>query len=181
MIPVLVDAAVGLLNGVFDSDNRKEVAIQESKNRRNVEIAKTLVEGAVAAFGAYQQAKANAAPQVQAATSYGNEIDVTPQRAMIAPPEPSFSVDRRSIWVDRARNEMGARVIDESSGQTANVTYKIQSRGNKVHHIYESVNGGKWSQVGVVDWKYQRPSDLGTNETGGPIFAEIMQTAMSRR
>ena len=61
------------------------------------------------------------------------------------------------------------------------ITYKIQSRGNKVHHIYESVNGGKWSQVGVVDWKYQRPSDLGTNETGGPIFAEIMQTAISRR
>ncbi len=181
MIPVLIDAAVGLLNGVFDSDNRKEVAIQESKNRRNVEIAKTLVEGAVAAFGAYQQAKANAAPQVQAAPSYSNEIDVTPQRAMLAPPEPSITVDRSSIWVDRARNEMGARVVDENSGQSANVTYKIQSRGNKVHHIYESVNGGKWSQVGVVDWKYQRPSDLGTNETGGPIFAEIIQTAMSRR
>ena len=181
MIPVLVGAAVTLINGVCESDNRKEVALQESKNRRNVEIAKTLVEGAVAAFGAYQQAKANASPQFQATPSYNNEIDVTPQYAMLAPPERNITVDRSSIWIDRARNEMGARVIDENSGQTANVTYKIQSRGNKVHHIYESVNGGKWSQVGVVDWKYQRPSDLGTAETGGSIFAEIMQTAMSRR
>ena len=171
MIPYLIDGAVNLLSNVIGSEDRKEAAIQESKNRRNVEIAKTLVEGAVTAFGMYQQAKSNSASQAQA----------MPQRELLNPPEPVISVDRNSIWIDRTRNEMGARLIDETSGQTADVTYKIQSVGNKVHKIYESFNGGQWSQVGVVDWKHQRPSDLGTDETGGPFFAEIMQTAMRKR
>ena len=97
MIPVLIGAAAGILTSAIESDNQREVAIQESRNRRNADIAKTLVEGAVAAFGVYQQAKANSAPQVQAAPSYSNEIDVTPQRAMLNPPEPVFSVDRNSV------------------------------------------------------------------------------------
>ena len=171
MIPFLIDGAVDLLSNVIGSEDRKQAAIQESKNRRNVEIAKTLVEGAVTAFGMYQQAKINSAPQAQ----------YTPQRELLNPPEPMISIDRNSIWIDRTRHEMGARLIDENSGETADVVYKIQSVGNKVHKIYESFNGGQWSQVGVVDWKYQKPSDLGTDETGGPIFAEIMQAAMRRR
>lgn len=177
MIPVLIGAAAGLLSDAIDSENRREVAMQESRNRRNADIARTLVEGAVAAFGAYQQAKASQA-QSQAVPSNSN---YSPQRAMLSEPEPVYSVDRNSVWVDRARNEMGAKVVEKNSRQIINVVYKIQSLGNKVHKIYERVNGGQWSQVGMVDWKYQRPSDLGSNETGGPIFAEIMQTAMLRR
>ena len=175
MIPVLIGAAAGLLSDAIDSDNRREAAIQDSKNRRNAAIAKTLVEGAVAMFGAYQQSKANA--QVQAAPSYA----APPQRAMLNPPEPFFSVIRNSVWIDRTRNEMGARVVEQNSGESLNIAYKIQSLGNKVHRIYESVEGGQWEPVGMVDWKYMRPSDLGSNETGGSIFAEIMQTAMRRR
>lgn len=177
MIPVLIGAAAGLLSDAIDSDNRREAAIQESKNRRNAEIAKTLVDGAVALFGAYQQSKANSAQQVQTTPSYAN----APQKARLKSPDPVYSVDQNSIWIDRSRHEMGARVVEKFSGQSVNVTYKIQSLGNKVHKIYESIDGGRWAQVGIVDWKYQRPSDLGTDETGGPIFAEIMLSTMNRR
>lgn len=178
MIPLLIGAAAGLLSEAIDSENRREVAMQESRNRRNADIARTLVEGAVAAFGAYQQAKVNSSVHSQAISSYGNNVS---QKAQLSAPEPFYSVDKKSVWLDRARNEIGARVVEENSGQTINVKYKIQSIGNKVHKIYECINGGNWSQVGMVDWKYMRPSDLGSDETGGPIFAEIMQTAMNKR
>ena len=196
MIPLIIGAATELIKSVVDSDNKKEreiinsynqrdAAMHESNNRRNVEIAKTLIEGAVTAFSAYQQAKAVQAQQLQRSEptyqNYPAEMNVTPQTPMLNPGEPIFSVDRSTIWVDRAKNEMGARVIEENSGQSADFKYRIQGVGNKVHKIYESVNGSQWVQVGIIDWKYMKLSNLGTNETGGPIFAEIMQTAMRKR
>ena len=185
MIPLIIGAAADIINNAVNSEDKKEVAMRESNNRRNVEIAKTLVEGAVTAFSAYQQAKSVQSQQIQqpsmAYQNYSGEINVTPQTPMLDFGEPLITVDRSTIWVDRAKNEMGAKVIEENSGQIADFKYRIQSIGNKVHKIYESVNGSKWVQVGIIDWKYMKPSNLGTDETGGPIFAEIMKTVMRKR
>lgn len=85
--------------GHIDKRNRirQSGGTWQCKNRgigATLTLPKTLVAGAVAAFGVYQQAKANSAQQAQAAPSYANNV---PQREMLIPPEPFFSVDRNSV------------------------------------------------------------------------------------
>ena len=180
----IITGALGLLATTIQSDDQKQIALQQSKNQRNVELAKTVIEGAVAAYGIYsqmQQSKQNNIVQPVANVSYQQEIDVTPNTPMLGSREPVFNLNYDSIWMNRSTNEMGADVIEENSGEIFHLKYRMQSIGNKVYKIYECVNNGDWEQVGVIDWKCMSMADLGRDDNGGPFFAEIARTVMRKR
>lgn len=163
MFGILVGAVGSLLATSIQSEDQKQIALQQSKNQRNVEIAKTVIEGAVAAYGIYsqvQQAKQNNMAQPVTNTSYSQEINVTPDNPMLGSGEPVFDLNYDSIWMNRSTNEMGADVIEGNSGEIFHLKYRMQGVGNKVYKIYECVNSGDWEQVGMVDWKRMSMSDF---------------------
>lgn len=180
---ILAGTVAGIINEAIGSEDKKQIAIQQSKDQRNAEIAKAVIEGAVAAFGIYaqnQQAKQSQAVQVNSGTTYENEINVTPQTQMIGSSEPIYNIDYGTIWLNKNSNEMGANVVEINSGEVVKLKYRIQSIGNKVHKVFESVNDGEWQQVGLIDWKKMTMADLGRNDTGGPFFGEIAKYAMRK-
>ena len=194
MIPALLAIAGGVLvdivksdnetqKSITDSYNRRDVAINNSNNQKKVNLTKTLIEGAVAlapvaleAYKTYRQTKTQQ-PQLQTAQSYS---ELPPEQIqMLSAPELKINYD--TVWVNRSTNEMGADVVDESTGQISKFKYRVQSVGNKVHRVFESIDDSQWYQVGIIDWKRMRPADIGTDETGGFIFGEIMRSAMKSR
>ncbi len=183
MLGIIAGAVGTLLAETIQSEDQKQVALQQSKDQRNTEIAKMVIEGAVAAYGIYsqaQQAKQNNIVQPATNAPYPQEIDVTPSAPMLTSSEPIFNLNYDSIWMNRSTNEMGADVIEANSGEIIHVKYRIQSIGNKVHNVYESVNNSGWEHVGTIDWKHMNMSDLGRSDTGGPFFAEIARTVMRK-
>ena len=75
---------------------------------------------------------------------------------------------------------MGANAVEVNSGKVIKLKYRIQSMGNKVHKVFESVDDGDWQEVGLIDWKKMTMADLGRNDTGGPFFGEIAKYAMRK-
>lgn len=180
---ILAGAVTSILTDAMESEDKKQIALQKSKDQRNVEIAKTLVEGAVAAYGIYsqaQQTKQNQAIPSNQTTTYTNQIDVTPTTPMLGSNEPIYNIDYGSVWLDKGSNEMGADIVEINSGEIVKLKYRIQSMGNKVHKVFESVNNEEWQQVGIIDWKKMTMNDLGRSDTGGPFFGEIARYAMRK-
>ncbi len=180
---ILAGTVVDIINGAIDSEDKKQIALQQSKDQRNTEIAKAVIEGAVAAYGIYsqnQQAKQNQTMQISNEAIYENEINVTPPTQMLSSNEPIYNIDYGTIWLNKASNEMGGNIVDVNSGEVVKLKYRIQSMGNKVHKVFESVNDGEWQQVGLIDWKKMTMADLGRNDTGGPFFGEIARYAMRK-
>lgn len=184
---ILADTVAGIINEAIGSEDKKQIAIQQSKDQRNADIAKAVIEGAVAAYGIYSQNKqanqavqGNPAVQGNIGTSYAEPIDVTPTPQMIGSSEPIYNIIYSSIWLNKASSEMGADVVEVNSGEVMKLKYRIQSMGNKVHKVLESVNNSDWQQVGLIDWKKMTMADLGRDDTGGPFFGEIARYAMSK-
>lgn len=181
---LLASTVAGIITETIGSEDKKQLAMQRSKDQRNTEIAKAFIEGAVAAYGIYaqnQQAKQNQNMQVSNVATYdNNEINVTPPTQMLCSSEPVYNIDYGTIWLNKASNEMGANAVEVNSGTVIKLKYRIQSMGNKVHKVFESVNDGDWHEVGIIDWKIMTMADLGRNDTGGPLFGEIARYAMRK-
>ena len=69
-------------------------------------------------------------------------------------------------------------MINNNTGEIQQIAYRMKSIGNKVFQIYESVNNKEYNPTGILDFNNMRMSDLGKQENGGPIFAEIAQKAL---
>ena len=185
MLSNIIGEIVGdVIKSVVDSDNNREVAIRESNNRRNVDITRTIVEGLTDAYRTYgniKQAESENMARMQYVNSFANEIEAPISDVpMIGTSAPVWNVDYNTVWVNRSIGEMGADIVEANSGERSQVRYRIKSIGNKVHQVYVYVNNN-WQQVGTVDWKRMSMADLGGDDTGGPIFAEIARIAMGKR
>ena len=87
-----------------------------------------------------------------------------------------YIIDYDSIWVNKQAGEMGTNLIEVSTGNVAEISYRMQGLGNKVYKVFMQVGNEGWGEVGTIDWNRIDISDL-ENETD-PFFAEIMRAVM---
>lgn len=178
-------SVVEVVGEAWDSDNRKEIAIAESNNQKKIENTKTIVGGAVIATGiaglAYIAGKAvENSTSTKINTPFGSieTSKETSETPLLGNRQDSITVDYDTVWIDRAKNEFGANIINNKSGVIEKIIYQIKSIGDKAYRIYESKNGEKWLETGIVDWNKMSIYDLGRPENGGPIFAEVAKSAL---
>lgn len=178
-------SVVEVVGEAWDSDNRKETAIAESNNQRKIENTKTIVGGAVIATGiaglAYIAGKAvENSTSTKINTPFGSleTSKETSETLLLGNGQDSITVDYDTVWIDRAKNEFGANIINNKSGVIEKIIYQIKSIGDKAYRIYESKNGEKWIETGIVNWNKMSIYDLGRPENGGPIFAEVAKSAL---
>lgn len=93
----------------------------------------------------------------------------------------NFRVDYNSIWFDKNKGMIGAKIKNESTGRISNYAYFMQQVNDNVMNILESVDGNQWRQVGFVDFSYMTPANLGTEQTGGFIFGEIFKRVFNNQ
>lgn len=175
MWSVITGVVGDVIKSVVDSDNNREIAIRKSNNQRNVEIAKTIVNGAVTAYGIYAQTQ-QGRPQVVGNIASQNYIESGRNIPLIASQEPEYKIDHSSIWVNKQAGEMGANLVEVSTGNVAAISYRMQGLGNKVYKVFMQVGNDGWGEVGIIDWNRIDISDL-ENATD-PFFAEIMRAVM---
>ena len=182
MLNVLAQVALGVVGEVMSNDekrknseDKKQIAIQESNNRRNVDIIEKLVDGAVSAYGIYgniQQAKVKGQKLNNEMVHKELEVNIRTKDNLLIGEQVLFKVDYSSIWVDKIKGEFGADVIDIASGAKAKISYRIQPISNNKYKIYESVNGGKYLESGIIDWSVMTLDNV-SQEDIGPIFADL--------
>ena len=167
----------GVVKAVVQSDNEKEVALRESTNRRNADIAKALIEGAVSAYGIYANMKQSGG---QVVASGGEAIAATPDAPMLESSQPAWNLDYQSVWSNKAAGEMGANLVDANTGNTLQLSYRMQSIGNKVYKVLVTVNNEGWEELGTIDWNRMNMGDLDNMQEEFPFLANILRIVMNK-
>lgn len=174
---IVGDLVGGVVKAVVQSDNEKEVALRDSTNRRNADIAKALIEGAVSAYGIYANMK-QAGGQVAAGGA--GAIEASPDTPMLASSQPVWNLDYQSIWSNKSAGEMGANLVDANTGNTVQLSYRMQSIGNKVYKVLGKIAGEGWEEVGTIDWKSMNIGDLDNAQDQFPFLADILRIVMNK-
>lgn len=177
----IIGAVADVISSAINSSSNEEIARIQAENHRKEQNVKTIAGAAVITAGiaglTYVASKAvekNTSTKI--ATPIGSiETTSIPELENI---QDVVTVDRNSIWVDRKSNQFGAILINNNTGEIQQIAYRMKSIGNKVFQIYESVNNKEYNPTGILDFNNMRMSDLGKQENGGPIFAEIAQKAL---
>lgn len=176
IVGAIADVAIEAIN----ANSNENIARIQAENHRKEENTKTIAAAGVLAVGiaglAYVAGKAiEKNTSTKLSTPIGS-IETT-NAPRLENKQPSLSVDRNTVWIDRAQGQFGADVIDDNSGEIHKISYKTEKITGKAYNIYVS-DGNGWAPAGMIDWSKTRLSDLGKPENGGPIFAEIAQKAL---
>lgn len=174
---IVGDLVGGVVKAVVQSDNEKEVALRESTNRRNADIAKALIEGAVSAYGIYANMKQSSGEVVAGGAE---AIAASPDTPMLASSQPVWNLDYQSIWSNKGAGEMGANLVEANTGETLQLTYRMQSVGNKVYKILGKANDEGWEEMGTIDWNRMNITDLDNAQNQFPFLANILRIVMNK-
>ena len=175
---IIANVVGDVIKSVVDSDNNREVAIRQSKDQRNVAIAQTIVQGAVTAYGIYEQSRQNrisATPKNQQIQTIEATEDI-PQ--LPAGNQPVYDIIYNTVWANKNKGEMGATLVEVNTGERVNVAYRMQNIGGKKYNVSFNVNNEGWENAGVVDWNRMSMADL--SGVIDPFFAEIVSIVMQK-
>ena len=167
----------GVVKAVVQSDNEKEVALRESNNRRNTDIAKALIEGAVSAYGIYANMKQSGG---QVGADGSGAIAAASDEPMLESAQPAWNLDYQSVWSNKAVGEMGANLVDENTGNTLKLSYRMKSVGNKVYKVLGNANNEGWEELGMIDWNRMNIGDLDNMQEQFPFLANILRIVMNK-
>ena len=174
-------AALGFLLDQDDKDtqarHQREMDIQRAKTERNIQYANTVINALATFGGMYMEHRR----QNQGQQQY--EIRDNERQLPLPPPPPGLNtanliVDYKTIFLDKQNNIMSAQVMDRNYGQIHSYAYFLQKINDKVQNILESIDGGQWQNVGIVDFNRMSLEDIGSQESGGAIFGEIFKTVI---
>lgn len=177
----IIGAVADVISSAINSSSNEEIARIQAENHRKEQNVKTIAGATVITAGIagliYIASKAiekNTSTKI--VTPIGSiETTSIPELKNI---QDTITVDINSIWVDRKSNQFGANVINNNTGEIQQIAYQMKSIGNKTFQIYESINNKEYNSTGIIDFNNMHMSDLGKQENGGPIFAEIAQKAL---
>ncbi len=75
---------------------------------------------------------------------------------------------------------MGANLVDANTGNTLQLSYRMQSIGKKKYKVLVTVNNEGWEELGTIDWNRMNMGDLDNMQEQFPFLANILRIVMNK-